>query len=147
MSWDGDSSFPLEANAEAVRVFDVELLHAVMPHAWRFHSEALFTQEIVGGIHIGTTDVEAGIVVRVDVGRIGRRWAVILFVACIEHELSAWTLEPAPIDIVGRTRRGCAEDFKAEDVAVKADGSGHVEDLQEWADTLECESHWDLLNQ
>jgi len=125
------SGFPLEADAEAVGVGEVELLHAVPGDMRRVEGQAFFDEELVGGVYIWATDVEAGVAVGGDAGWVWGFRALAVVVGGVEHDFSVVAVpEQAPAKLVGGTERRVFGEGEAEDVAVEVDRGGHVEDFE-----------------
>src|ERR1035437_3579186 len=92
-------------------------------------------------IDIGAAYIEAGVVVSRNQGGVGRQGAAVEFIPGVQHQLRAAEVEPHPIAVVRGAGRGRAEYLKAQYVAVEAERSGHVVDLDQGAKALHVDWH------
>src|ERR1700679_2365451 len=133
---------PLAAESEAVGVLDVELLHAVPGNFGLLDIEAFFAQMPVSAVDVGTAEVDARVAVGVDAGRIGNLRPLAVVVGGIEHDFRALRIaKKAPAEFVGPPGEGVLDEREAKDVAVEADGRGHVEDLQQGTEATNFDGH------
>lgn len=139
--------FPLEAEAEAVGIFDVELLHAVPGNFGLLDIEAFFAQMPVSAVDVGAAEVDAGVAMCCDPGRIGNLGPFAVVVGGIEHDFRVVGIaEPAPTEFVGRPGGRVLDEREAKDVAVEADRSGHVEDFKQGTKAANIDGHEVPLN-
>jgi len=139
------SGFPLEAEAEAVGVGDVKLLHAVVGNFGRVHGDAFVEEVLVGGVDVGAAEVDAGVAMGCGAGGVGRLGTFAVVVGGVEHQFCALgAAEQTPAEFVGRAEGCVFGDLEAEDVAVEADGGGHVEDLHEGTEAARFDGHGNL---
>ena len=136
------SGFPLEAEAEAVGVGDVKLLHAVVGNFGRVHGDAFVEEVLVGGVDVGAAEVDAGVAMGCGAGGVGRLGTFAVVVGGVEHELCAFgATEKTPAEFVGGTEIGVADELEFEDVAVEVDGGWHVKDLEEGTKAAGVDGH------
>jgi len=129
----------LEAQAVAIGIGDVQLLHAVRRDGWLFRAEAMRAEMSISAVQIFATDKETCIVMRGYASGIGGGWPLVLFVRSVEHYFHAIKFEERPIEVVAGAR--CGDKFEAEYVAVEMDGGRHVENLEQGSKTSNINRH------
>src|SRR5579871_4033113 len=136
---------PLEAEGEAVGIAEVELFHAVGGDGRLTDGCAAAAEFFVGPLHVRTSEIQASILVRGGTSGVRNgRALVVRFVGRVEHDLGGAELQPYPVKFVFAELRRIADDCEAENIAVEAQGGGHVVDLQERANAADFKRH-DLL--
>src|SRR5262249_40657904 len=121
------SNATLEAEAIAVRIPEVKLLHSVSRHLWRPQLHTSRSEKFICRIRIRTTEIKARVVV--PSGSL-RRWRcrfVAWFVLIIQHQTHAMPSQPDPARLVSVAR--VAYNFKSERVSIKRERSRHIEYL------------------
>ena len=132
----------LEAEGEAVRVVEVELFHAVGSNGRGADGDTLGEELLIGRVRIGAGEIEAGIVMGSDAGRIGRDGALVVeFVGSVKHDLRVAQLEQSPVEAILAKDRRSHFHFESELVAIKPNRSGHVIDLEERSQSAHIERH------
>ena len=125
---------PLKAEAVAVGVVEVQLLHTIRCDLRLFGVDATGAKVLVSGVQIFAAEIQAGVVVGSGPRGLGRRGTLVRLVRGIEHQLRAIQLEPGPIAVIPRLRRSV--NFEAEHVAIEMNRGWHVENLKEWSDAV-----------
>jgi len=106
------SGGPLEADAEAVRVLQVKLLHSVVSHFWWFNVNAVADEVLVGRVNIRAAKIQACIVMAEVADRVWHGWPLAFIVCGIQHELDAVAAQQAPVEEPFLVKRRLTDEFE-----------------------------------
>src|SRR5690349_595475 len=131
--------WPLKAEAIAIWVFQVQLLHTVAAYDRLGHIQSGESQLHVGGLQIPTTKKECRIAMRHDPGRIRMRRSFVRLVQGVEHDLRIVLPQECPVTLIpGPIRR---DDGETKHITVERECFRHVEDPQQGTNAFNLRGH------
>src|SRR6266567_4776627 len=131
---------PLEAENVAIRIGEIQLLHAVKRDLWLLCGDPLSPEVGVSSVYVRTSKVDGGVLVGGDTRGIGNRRSLAVIVGRIQHEFRA--IQPKQYPIEPRRRLSiCADNFEAQSVTVELDGGRHVEHCKQRSQATNVNRH------